>query len=186
MNIQLKKAVSPLEWMKVYRLYIDAFPASERKPFWVILQKVRIRKTDVWCLYADSKFAGFATTINGDHEVLLDYLAVKKAFRGKGIGRNALRAMMDRYQPHGMMVEIESPFEACEDQTERIRRKAFYRSCGMESFGVMANVFGVKMELMGRGCRMNFAQYQDFYRVHYSPWAAEHLSELPYPEIAEE
>ena len=185
MNEQLKKAIGPLDWLKVYRLYIDAFPTSERKPFWVILQKVRAHKTDVWCLYAERRFAGFATTVNGDNEVLLDYLAVKKAWRGKGVGSNALRALIARYEPCGMMVEIESPFEPGEDQPERLRRKAFYQACGMETFGVMANVFGVAMELLGRNCRMTFDEYQTFYRVHYSPWAAEHLSELPYPETTE-
>ena len=182
MEVRLKKAFWPLAWWKVYQLYIDAFPADERKPFWVILKKVCAGKTDVWCLYADRHFAGFATTVNGDKEVLLDYLAVGKAFRGKGVGRSALQMLIDRYEPCGMMVEIESPFEAGEDQPQRLSRKAFYQSCGMEPFGVMANVFGVPMELLGRNCRMTFDEYQNFYRVHYSPWAAEHLSPLPYPE----
>ena len=31
------------------------------------------------------------------------------------------------------------------------------------------------MELLGRGCEMDFNGYQDFYRTYYNAWAAEHV-----------
>jgi hypothetical protein len=40
---------------------------------------------------------------------------------------------------------------------------------------VFAWVFGVKMELMGFGCRLSYEQYHAFYRDNYSRWAAEHI-----------
>ena len=113
---------------------------------------------------------------------MLDYLAVKPAFRGQGVGRAALGLMGEQYYEKGLFVEIESPFEPGSDQPMRQRRKQFYRSCGMEPFGVMANVFGVKMELLGCGCKLNFEEYHAFYRDNYSQWAADHLSEERYPE----
>ena len=59
--------------MKVYRLYREAFPSSERKPFSVILKMSRNKKTDVWCMMKGTSFKGFATTINSREAVLLDY-----------------------------------------------------------------------------------------------------------------
>jgi len=93
-----------------------------------------------------------------------------------------LAAMMAQYAGKGLFVEIESAFEPGAEQSERLRRRQFYLSCGMVPFEVMAMVFGVKMELLGCGCRLSFAEYQNFYRTHYNPWAAQHLSEEPYPK----
>lgn len=182
MEVVLKRPGGLFSWLQVYRLYLQAFPPSERKPFAIILKKTRNGTTDVWCVYADGRLSGFCTTINGDSAVLLDYLAVCEAARGKGIGTQALYALQRQYRGKGLFVEIESPFEEGDDKTERVRRKAFYRACGMEPFGVMVRVFGVKMELLGRGCSFDYAAYHAFYRDYYSQYAAEHLQELPYPK----
>ena len=113
---------------------------------------------------------------------MLDYLAVEKSARGQGAGRETLAVLMQEYSGRGMFVEIESAFEPGEDQDLRRRRRQFYRTAGMEPFGVMASVFGVKMELLGKDCHFTFQEYQQFYRTHYSAWAAEHLSEEVHPE----
>lgn len=182
MEVVLKRPRSPFSWLRVYRLYLQAFPSSERKPFAIILKKTREGTTDVWCMYANGQFSGFCTTINGDSAVLLDYLAVCEAVRGKGIGTQTLYALQQQYEGRGLFAEIESPFEEGDDKEARVRRKAFYRACGMEPFGVMARVFGVNMELLGRGCSFDYAAYHAFYRDYYSRYAADHLQELPYPE----
>lgn len=182
MAIELKRANGLQDWWKVYRLYRQAFPRSERKPFSIIFKMSRNGKTDVWCLMEGNRFKGFVTTINSERAVLLDYLAVWQAVRGQGVGSAALAQLLRKYAGKGLFVEIESVFEPGDDQELRQRRRQFYLSSGMVPFGVMANVFGVKMELLGSGCHLNFKEYQAFYRTHYSPWAAEHLSEEPYPE----
>ncbi len=182
MEILLKRAESLRDWLQVYQLYKSAFPRSEQKPFSVIFKMTRSGKTDVWCIMEGREFKGFATTINSPEAVLLDYLAVVKSARGQGVGQNSLAVLMQKYTGRGLFVEIESAFDPGEDQLLRRRRRQFYMTAGMEPFGVMANVFGVKMELLGRGCRLTFEEYQQFYRTHYSPWAAEHLSEEPHPQ----
>ncbi len=182
MEVALKRPRGLLCWLRVYRLYLQAFPPSERKPFAIIRRMEAKGKSDVWCLYAEGRFSGFCTTVNGDTAVLLDYLAVCTKIRGQGIGTQTLYALQRQYKGKGLFVEIESPFEEGADQVERIRRKQFYRACGMEPFGVMANVFGVKMELLGRDCYLDYGAYHAFYRDHYSLYAADHLQELPYPK----
>ena len=182
MDVTLKRPLGPLDWLQVYRLYRQAFPSSERKPFAIILRMTRRNKTDVWQLLSDGRFAGFATTINGDGVVMLDYLAVKQTARNGGIGTEALRLLQERYAGQGFFVEIESPFEEGPDQIDRQRRRAFYQRCGLKPLKVMAVVFGVKMELLGRDCNLDFDRYQAFYRDNYSPFAAEHLVKAPHPE----
>jgi len=38
------------------------------------------------------------------------------------------------------------------------------------------------MELLCRGCSVDFARYHAFYCTHYSTWAGGHIKPLPYPD----
>lgn len=172
----------PMQWVRIYRLYRSAFPRCERKPFRMIISMWRKRKTDVWCCEWKNRFAGFATTINDNHLILLDYLAIEDELRGRGIGSQMLDALKQAYLGKGIFVEIESPFEDRWDARERRQRKHFYEINGMQPAKVMAGVFGVKMELLCWNCRVDFERYHSFYRDNYSAWAADHIVEVEYPQ----
>ncbi len=182
MKTALKRPKTCLDWWKVYQLYKQAFPASERKPFSIILRMTRQKRTDTWMVLREGRFSGFATTINSDKLVMLDYLAMDKQVRGQGIGTDALKLLLDTYAGRGFFVEIEDPFAPGDDLHDRQRRRQFYRNCGLTPLWVMARVFGVDMELLGRDCRLDFAGYQAFYADRYSAFAAGNLHELPHPE----
>lgn len=173
---------SMADWLRVRRLYGQAFPPGEKKPFGVIIRMHRRGKTDVWCFRHNGRFAGFASTINGEGLIMIDYLAVPEDMRGRGIGARAMAAICDAYADKGVFVEIESPFEPGGDQPERIRRKAFYERCGFTPSHTTADVFGVRYELMGCRCRVDYDAYHAFYAEQYSPWAAEHMTPTPYPD----
>jgi GNAT superfamily N-acetyltransferase len=166
-----------LQWAEIYKLYQQAFPASEKKPFTMIMKMYRKGNSDVWRFVRDGKFAGLIITINGNESVLLDYLAVDKKQRGTGIGTEILGLMRQQYAGKGVFLEIESVYEECENKAERLRRKHFYEKCGMKSMEVFVWLFGVKMELMGFDCRMTYEQYHSFYRANYNQWAADHIQE---------
>lgn len=170
------------DWIRVFHLYHLAFPPAEQKPFSIIVTMYRRGKTDVWCFLDQGRFAGFAATINGEGMILLDYLAILPALRGRGLGSAVLKTLSERYPGKGLFTEIESEYEAASNQEARKRRKRFYLENGYVPLGVMARVFGVKMELLGQNCQMDFSAYREFYRAHYSPRAAEHVLEEPYPE----
>ena len=164
-----------LQWAQVYCLYQKAFPASEKKPFSMIRSMYHKGNSDVWRFTRNGKFAGIIVTINGEENILLDYLAVDAKQRGTGIGSEILRLMKEHYAGKGVFLEIESVYEECENKAERIRRKHFYEKCGMESMDVFVWLFGVKMELMSFGCKMTFEEYHAFYRDNYNQWAADHI-----------
>lgn len=165
------------QWLRLYRLYHRAFPASERKPFAVIVKMYRKGKSDIWQIRQDGKFAALAFTINGENLILLDYFAVARNCRGRGIGSAALGELRKRYAGKGMFVEIESTGEAADNQQERLRRKQFYLSNGMRPLNVTVMLFGVKMELLGIECEMDFPRYHAFYRDNYSAWAADRIAQ---------
>lgn len=174
-NITLNKPAGIARWMKLYRLYRSAFPASEQKPFRMILKMFRRGKTDIWCVERDGAFAGLAITINGPDMVLLDYFAVAEECRGQGIGSAALGEILRCYRDRGVFLEIESTHEDAPNRAQREKRKRFYLANGLEELHTEARLFGVMMELLGRGCSLDFEGYQSFYRDNYSPWAAEHI-----------
>ena len=162
----------------IFALYRSAFPKEERKPFSRILKTAASGKADLWTIRTGGRFAGFAATVNGREIILLDYFAVKANLRGRGVGREALMALMEVYRDRGFFVEIESTFEDAPNARERERRKKFYVNCGMEPMGTEVDVFGVRMELLGVRCFLDFGDYRNFYRDNYSPWVADHIREV--------
>ena len=118
------------------------------------------------------------TTIQSPDLILLDYFAVAESMRGKGIGTDALREFLSRNPDTGIFLEIESTKEDGPGGEAREKRKQFYENCGLEPLNVYAEVFGVPMELLGRGCKLDFDGYAAFYRDQYSPWAAEHIHKM--------
>lgn len=174
-KLSLTKPKGVLQWLNLYRLYLSAFPSSERKPFSVIANMYRKGTADVWCLEKRGVLLGFASTVNSEELILLDYLAVDKKHRGEGIGSQALSELRSIYLGKGVFAEIESTREPALNREERLKRKQFYLNCGMVPLNVTAVVFGVKMELLGWDCKLDFDGYKAFYRDHYSPWAAEHI-----------
>ena len=159
----------------VFFLYRSAFPRFERKPFGRITGMVKAGRADLWTIRRNGRFAGFAATVNAPGLVLLDYFAVKRSLRGKGVGSDALKTLMEHYRDRGFFVEIESTFDDAPNRMEREKRKKFYVNCGLIPMGTEADLFGVRMELLGVGCHLDFTQYRSFYHDHYSPWAAEHI-----------
>lgn len=181
-NIMLTPPDSLQCWLKLYILYRTSFPRSERKPFPTILKKYREHSTDIWCICRDGVFLGFAATMNSPHMVMLDYLVVPKKHRGEGIGTAAMKQLMQRYADRAFLLEIESPYDPGPDQILRQKRKQFYLHCGMEPLNIMAEVFGINMELLGKNCNLTFEQYRNFYRDFYKPWAAKHILPAEHPE----
>lgn len=159
----------------LFLLYRSAFPPQERKPFGRILRMAKEGRTGLWVICYGGRFAGLASTVNSPEIVLLDYFAVKKSLRGRGVGSEALRQLANIYAGRGFFVEIESTREKAENQAQRERRKRFYEGCGMSPMGTEADVFGVRMELLGLRCHLTFEEYRDFYETQYSSWAAKYI-----------
>lgn len=173
MSLTLRKPATPLDWLRIRLLYRRAFPRYERKPFKIIRRMHKEGRTDVWLAEKDGRFAGLAATINGD-VILLDYLAVHEKLRNQGVGSAFLQALLNLYEDRGLFVEIEAADR--DDPTgEKLRRKQFYLRNGLMDMHVVAILFGVRMELLGRGCDLDFDEYRDFYRTYYNAWAAEHV-----------
>ena len=180
--MELIKPYKLSHWLSLYRLYREAFPASERKPVFMILKTRREGRADIWCAMENGRFAGLALTVTSDTVILLDYLAVCKRCRNCGIGAGILRRLQKQYPGKGLFIEIESTYRDCPDHALRLRRKGFYLRNGFAPMNVMVNLFGEEMELLGIGCKLTYEEYHTFYRDRYAAWAAERITEAVHPE----
>lgn len=182
MDVMLTRAKGVRQWLKIRRLYRSAFPANERKPFRAIVDIHRSGRGDVWYCTVGGSFVGFASTVKGSELVLVDYLAVDSSRRDGGIGSGILAALQRQYPGGHLFLEIESVWEDVPDREARLRRKAFYLRNGFTPMNLMIWLFGVKMEVLGIDCRINFEEYRDFYAANLSPWTLNHISEDIHPE----
>jgi len=123
--MELKEIKTPLEWMKLWKLYMQAFPECERKPLRLVWKVRKQGKTDVWIIEQEGKFAGFAIVMKDADLVLLDYLAVCDNKRGGGLGSRTLQKLWEKYPGKRFFLEIENVYVPAENLDERKRRKRF-------------------------------------------------------------
>lgn len=175
----IQAARSPGQWINFYSLYRSAFPKNERKPISVIRSMQKKGKCDVWCFTENRKFLGLATTVNGDDgKVLLDYFAVTKKERSRGLGSQMLPLILQQYNGRDVFGEIEIADENADNFKERVRRKQFYLRNGMRALGIQVKLFGVDMEILTNGCDLTFPEYLEFYRKNIGEFAVDNISEI--------
>ena len=81
----------------IRKLYFQAFPAAERKPFSLILKKRDEGRAEILSLEESGSFSGLAVTVFSGDLALLDYFAISPALRGQGAGGKALGMLRERY-----------------------------------------------------------------------------------------
>ena len=167
-----------IKMLKFKRLYREAFPKSERKPFSVIKRLERENRGDVLYFEEDGKFLGMATTVRNKDTLLIDYFAVSRKMRGRGYGSKMLRELVNLYTDKGVFLEIERISDGAPNNDERIRRKKFYENIGFSEMGVYIELFGVEMELLGYNTSFTFDEYLDFYVENIGEFARDHIKEL--------
>lgn len=153
-NIILR-SFEPSDTAAYVALYEDAFPLSERKPFEYMTQAPTADRYELLVISTPTvPRAGLViltyAEVGGEIFALLDYLAVSPQVRGAGIGHAVLplvRAHCHRKDAR-LFLEIEAPDDTAENAIQRVRRKAFYLSCGLCECGVSAVMYDTVMELL--------------------------------------
>ncbi len=164
MNIHITEQLTDTQLKELKRLYRLAFPASERKPFWLIRKKEREGVTEILGLVdEENRLVGEIITIAWQDLLLVDYFAIAENIRGQGYGTRALELLRERYRDRRILLEIETPEILCENQQERVRRKQFYRSSGLDSMDYHVNLFGVEMEIMTFQGQVSFEEYHGIF-----------------------
>ena len=140
----------------IYRsLLVHDFPADECKPLKMILDAMAqgiYRCVGIFEGEALRGYAFFVTlTQNGQPEILLDYFAVVKEYRGSGIGSAFLRQMPSLFpEARAVLIEAETPeaADSAAEKTLRERRIGFYERNGCKNSGICATVFDTDFNLL--------------------------------------
>ena len=148
----------------IENLYLSAFPAAERKPFSLLLEKQREGSVEILSLEEDGAFAGLAILVRLDDLVLLDYFAVSPGQRGRGIGGESLKLLNEHCRGSRFFLEIEDVGVPSDNAEQRRRRRAFCLRHGMTPLPFRVNLFGVQMELLSFGAPLTFDEYFRLYR----------------------
>lgn len=165
--MELVQASKHNQYAQMKKLYMEAFPANERKPFWLIKQKQKSGESNMWCLMEGKDFVGLAITMEVEDLVILDYFAIDSELRGKGLGSKALSCLKEMYQGKRLVLEIEDVEQENPEREMRLKRKAFYLANGLSEMGVKVTLYGVDMELLGVNCLVDFDEYKKVYTTLY-------------------
>lgn len=157
-----------------YENMIDDFPENELKSLDNLKKLYQSGNYICYGLY-DGKscmaYAYFLTNPSGRMK-LLDYLAVNKKCRGKGIGKEFLEAVLkwEGGQTY-VIIEVEDPAKAESDEERELRngRIAFYEKCGMYMTSVYTEAFHVPYCIMGNHEKVDEEllkkEYIDMYHI---------------------
>lgn len=135
--------------LPAYRaLYLEAFPESERKPFFLLQTRAAEGRAELLSIRFEGAFAGLAVTLLYRDYVLVDYLAVSPDYRNHGIGARVLDLIRDRYAGRLIFLEIEEPRTELQE-----RRRNFYIRNGILPTGLAVELFGEDMLILSDGGR---------------------------------
>ena len=165
----------------VRKLYEEAFPPEEKKPFSLILKKSDEGQMEILRLVDDrGTFIGLAISILYQDLALLDYLAIAPHRRGCGHGSQALALLRERYAGKRFLLEIEDTDERdAANIADRIRRKRFYLRNGMQEMPYRVWLFGVRMQILTDGSNVSFPEYHAIFPAVFSRRAGENVRLYP-------
>ena len=115
------------DWKKIKALYLRAFPAVERLPFWLLKKKTQRRIAEFCSLYDDDEWVGFIYTLKNDSLAYVFFLAIDDTRRSHGYGSKLIRLLTERYAGLVIGLSAERPDDQAENNEQRIRRQKFYQ-----------------------------------------------------------
>ena len=145
---------------RLYKLYESSFPRLERKPISTLEKTFEQGKNKILAITEGEDFVGLAVVMTDGKLNLLEYLAIEPEKRNRGYGGRALRHLLAAYAERPLVVEIERPDEKAADNADRLRRRAFYLSNGMESSGVCVWLFHMEYELLCANGKLSYEDYR--------------------------
>lgn len=175
--MEIRKATGR-ELRKMKKIYLEAFPKKERKPFRMMKQKAGKGEMELLSILDGTELVGLAITVLYRDLVLLDYFAIDRKYRGKNYGSEALGLLKERYEDRRFLLEIELPEEGALNLEDRIRRKNFYLRNGMQEAGIQALVFQVHMEVLTAGKAVSCGEYCGIYEHIIGPAFLHHVRPL--------
>lgn len=143
----------------VKSLYMDAFPAEERKPFEKMEELEAEGRMELLALTQQEELLGLVFYLITPETAILDYFAILPEKRGMGYGGKAVAAVLERFSDRKLIFEIEQQDPAAENALERKRRKEFYLRNGLKETGIFVHVYHTDFELLTPDGELTYETY---------------------------
>ena len=167
--MKITKATTETALENIEKLYLQAFPEVERKPWKLLLEKQAEGTMELFSLEDEKDtFLGLAIMAYDQDLVLLDYFAVSGDRRGQGIGSAAITALQNHFKG-----------KPADDLAVRKSRKGFYLRNGLHPMDFDVNLFGVEMEILSNCESLNYEEYLNIYVNACGPEYADKISLIP-------
>lgn len=166
-NVQ---AAKPQYLRRLKRLYKQAFPRYERKPWQLLRQTAAGGRAEMLAVLDEQRrFCALAICLFWQDVALLDYLAVEQKMRSRGLGAQIMPLLLQRYPQKRLLLESERPGAPYTNLADCRRRLAFYQKCGMQDTGLAVRLYiSDYLLLWAPGAEAsrqppNFADYRNLY-----------------------
>ena len=129
---------NPKYLRQLKRLFKQAFPRFERKPWWLLQRTAAAGQAELLAVCDSNqpgRFCGLTICLFWQDLVLLDYFAVCPQQRNQGLGRQILPLLRQRYAGRRLLLETERPGSPHTNYADCCRRLRFYAACGLQNTG---------------------------------------------------
>lgn len=147
------------QWKEIKEIYLEAFPKSERKPFFVLKHSVKKGKAQLLTAVEDGALQGFVMVIPYGGMVMVDYLAVSGQIRSRGTGSKIIREVCRRFSGQKIILLIERIDDTAGNREQRIARRSFYFKNGFTSSNIYITGHSGKMEVLNYGGTVSLQEY---------------------------
>jgi GNAT superfamily N-acetyltransferase len=136
----------------LYRIRLkEDFPPDELKPLDSMRRSWGKDAYECYGLFDGDDVLGYAFFVRRERDFLLDYFAIARERRDRGLGTLFLRQLADRIRGANCAVcEVQDPDKAvnAEERIERERRLRFYLRSGYRETELRARVFGADYRIL--------------------------------------
>lgn len=152
------------QWSEIREIYLEAFPRSERKPFFAVRRSVKKGKAQMLTAVEDDVLLGFVMVIPYKDMVMVDYLAVSGKTRGRGTGSAIMQEVCGCFSDKRIVLLIEELDDHAANSGQRIARRKFYFKNGFTSSDIHITGHSGNMEVLIRGGTISKREYTELQR----------------------
>ncbi|CAD0145021.1 MULTISPECIES: GNAT family N-acetyltransferase [Streptococcus] len=130
------------------KLYLKAFPAEKRLPFFFFMTKTKDENVDFLSIYDDDSWISMIYLVKHDKLTFISYFAIDDSLRSKGYGGQVLEEIKKKYSNYAICLTFEKIDSSATNNEQRIKRKDFYKRNGFDKFNFYIKEAGIMYEFI--------------------------------------
>ena len=109
------------QWPEIKKIYLEAFPKAERKPYLSLRHSVKKGKALLMTASENNQLLGFTVLIPYQDMVMVDYLAVSSRIRSRGTGSYIMEQVCKHFSDKKIILLIERLDDAADNSRHKRR-----------------------------------------------------------------